>query len=149
MSEAKVMMICFSLLPDLAAMQQGKRLLGECAGNLEGVCGDHCWACPLVEHRMGMIPSHSLWREGGREREETKLEPGWSGAKGRIHSIVGGVEEEEGYLGLAMETAAGTRKGSHLERLLLLKAEVSAFPIDRLHTEPPQRLPGQRQLLRF
>lgn len=129
-------------------MQQGKRLLGECVGNLEGVCGDHCWACLHVEHRMGKFPSHSLWREGGYEREETKLEPGWSGAKGRIHLRVGGVEEEEGYPGLAMETAAGTRKGSHLW-LLLLKVEVSASPIDHLHTEPPQRLPGQRRRLRF
>lgn len=141
-------MICFSLPPDLAVMQQGKRLLGECVGNLEGVCGDHCWAC-LHEHQMGKTPSHSLWREGGHEREETKLELGWSGAKGRIHLIVGGVEEEEGYPGLVMETAAGMRKGSHLWLLLLLKAEVSTFPIDHLHTVPPQRLLGQRRRLRF
>lgn len=57
-SEAKVM-ICFSPPPDLAAMQQGKQLLGECVGNLEGGCGGHCWACLHVEHQMGKIPTHS------------------------------------------------------------------------------------------
>lgn len=59
-AEAKVMTICFSRPPDLAVKQQGKRLPGECAGNLEGVCGHHYWACLHVEHPMGKIPSHSL-----------------------------------------------------------------------------------------
>lgn len=43
---------------------------------------------------------------------------GWSGAKGRIHSITGGVEEEEGCLGLVKVMAAGMRKGSHLWHFL-------------------------------
>lgn len=147
-SEAKVM-ICFSPPPDLAAMQQGKQLLGECVGNLEGGCGGHCWACLHVEHRMGKIPSHSLWREGEHEREEIKPALGWSGGTGTIRLTVGGVEEEEGSLGLEMETAAGTRKGTHPWPLLWPKAEVLASPSDRLHTEPLQQLPGQRRQLHF
>lgn len=70
---------------------------------------------------------------------------GWSGVKGRIHLITEEVEEEEGCLDLVRETAVGMRMGFHLWRCLLLKAEVSAFPIDHLHMEPPPQLPGQRQ----
>lgn len=56
---------------------------------------------------------------------------------------MGEVEEEEGYLGLVTETAVGMKMGSHLWHFLSLKAEVSACPIDRSHTEPLQQLPGR------
>lgn len=148
MSEAKVR-ICFSPPPDLAAMQQGKQLLGECVETLEGGYGGHCWACLHVEHRRGKIPSHSLWRAGEHEREEIKPVLGWSGVTGTTRSTAGGVEEEEGSRGLEMETAAGTRKGSRPWPLPWLKAEVLASPSDRLHMEPLQQLPGQRRQLRF
>lgn len=73
---------------------------------------------------------------------------GWSGVKGRIHLIMGEVQEEEGCLGLVKETAVGMRMGSHLWHFLSPKAEVSACPSDRLHMEPLQRLQGQHQQLR-
>ncbi|AWP02817.1 Hypothetical protein SMAX5B_002386 [Scophthalmus maximus] len=67
---------------------------------------------------------------------------GWSGVKERTHLIMD-VEEEGGCLGLARETAVGMRTGFHLWHSLSLRAEVSGFPIDHLHTEPLQQLPGQ------
>lgn len=70
---------------------------------------------------------------------------GWSEVKGRIHLITEEVEEEEGCLGPAKEMAAGMKMGSHLWHLLWLMVEVSEYPIDRLHTEPLQQLPGQHQ----
>lgn len=70
---------------------------------------------------------------------------GWSGEKVMIRLIMEEVEAEEGCLGLAKEMAAGTRMGFLLWHILLLRAEVSAFPIDHLHTEPLRQLPGQHR----
>ncbi len=139
--------ICFSLPPDLVVRQRGTLLLVECAGSLQEVyAGRWCWAPQGGERQKGGNPSHSLWRQVGEaEREETQPALGWSGVKGRIHLITGEVEEEEGCLGLVRETAAGMRMGSHLWHFLSLKAEVSACPNDRLHTEPLQQLPGQHR----
>lgn len=58
---------------------------------------------------------------------------------------MGEEEEEEGCLGLVKETAVGMKMGSHLWHFLLLRAEVSAYPIDHLHMEPLRQLPGQHQ----
>lgn len=146
MTTEKMRKICFSLLPDLVVRPRGTLLLGECVGSLQEVYGGRCWPCQGGERQKGETPSHSLWRQAGEgEREEMQPGLGWSGVKGRIHLIMGGVEEEEGCLGLVKETAVGMRKGSHLWHFLSLKAGVSACPIDRLHMEPLQQLPGQHR----
>lgn len=147
MKTVKMRKICFSLPPDLVVRQRGTLLQGECAGSLwEVYAGRSCWASQGGERQKGEIPSHSLWRRADEgEREETRPGPGWSGVRGRIRLITGEVEEEEGCPGLVKGTAAVTRTGSHLGRFLSLRAEVSACPIDRSHTEPLQRLPGQRR----
>lgn len=146
MQKEKMRKICFSLLPDLVVRLRGTPLRGECAGTLKEAYGGRCWAFQGGERQRAETPSHSLWRqEGEDEREEMPPGLGWFGVKGRIHLITGGAEEEEGCLGLEKETAVGTRKGSHLWRFLGLKAEVSAFPTDRLHTELLPQLPEQHR----
>lgn len=147
MKMVKTKNFCFSLPPDPVVRQRGTLLLGECVGNLQEVYACRwCWAPQGGERQKGETPSHSLWRrvEEG-ERKEMQPGLGWSLVKGRIHLITGEVEEEEGCLGLVKETAVGMRMGSLLWHFPSLKAEVSACPIGRLHTEPLQQLPGQHR----
>lgn len=143
----KMRKIYFSLPPSLVVRQQGTLLLGECTGSLTEVyAGRWCWVPQGGGRQKGETPSHSLLRQAGEgEREETQPELGWYEVKGRIHLITGGVEEEGGCLGLVKETVAGMRMDFHLWHFLSLKAEVSACPIDHLHMEPLQQLPGQHQ----
>lgn len=146
METVKMRTICFSPLPGLALRLRETLLLGECEERVQEECGGRWWACQGGEHQKGAIPSHSLWWQACEaDREETQPGLGWSGAKGRIHSIMGAVEEEEDCLGLVKETAVGMRKGSHLWHFLWLKAEVGEYPNVRLHMEPLQLLPGQHQ----
>lgn len=145
--KVKMRKICFSLPPDLVARQQGKLLLGECMASLKEVyAGRWCWVPQRGERQKGETPNHSLWRQASEgETEEKQPEMGWYEVKGKIHLIVGVVEEEVGCLGLVKEMAAGMRMDFHLWHFLLLKAEVSVCPIVRLRMEPLQQLLGQRQ----
>lgn len=115
MKMVKMRKIYFSRLPDLVVRPRGTLLLGECMGILQVVYGGRCLACQGGERQKGETPSHSLWQQAGEgEREEMQPGLGWSVVKGRIHLITGGVEEEEGCLGLVKEMVVGMRKDSHL-----------------------------------
>lgn len=151
MKTVKMRKICFSLPPDLVVRQRGTLPPGECVGSLHQVYAGHwCWAPQGGERQKGETPSHSLWSQVGEgERREMQPGLGWSLVKGKIHLTRGEVEEEEGCLGLVKETAVGMRTGCLLWHFLSLKAEVSACPIGRLHTEPLQQLPGQHRQPRY
>lgn len=142
--------ICFSLPPALVVRQLETLLLGECMGSLrEGCAGRWCWELQSGERRREETPSHSLLRqEGEAEREETQPGLGWSGVKGRTHLLTEGGEEVEGCRGLVKVTAVGMKRGYLPWHYPSLRAEVSACPIGRLHTEPLQRLPERHQRLR-
>lgn len=143
----KMKKICSSLPPDLVVRRRGTLLLGECVESLKEACaGRSCWAAQGGGRKRGETPSHSLWREAGEgEREEMQPGLGWYEVKGSIHLIMKEVREVGGCPDLVKETAAVKSMDFHPWHFLSLKAEVSAFPIDRSHMEPLQQLPGQHQ----
>lgn len=112
-----------------------------------GGCAGRSYSGARSEERQREeTPTHSLSNQANEdEREGSNPGPGWSGGTGRIRLLAREAEGEGGCQGLVRETAAGTKMGSPLWRSLWLRVEVLASPIDRLHTEPPRRLPEQRQ----